>query len=58
MELPEDDFILLSIVNMKLRDGCPSVEELCSQLGWEYALINGRLNAAGFIYSEEENRYR
>ncbi|MCD8040737.1 MAG: DUF4250 domain-containing protein [Clostridia bacterium] len=57
MELPTDDFILLSVVNMKLRDGCPSPEELCFDVGWEYDLVNARLSAAGYVYNKENNRY-
>ncbi|MCD8372688.1 MAG: DUF4250 domain-containing protein [Clostridia bacterium] len=56
MELPEDDFILLSVINMKLRDGCPSLEELCFESGWEYASVTARLKSAGYVYSEEKNR--
>lgn len=56
MELPQDDNILVSMVNMKLRDGCPSLEELCYELDWEYAVVTARLSAAGYSYYEDKNR--
>ena len=31
MYMPADNAILLSAVNMKLRDGCESLEELCAE---------------------------
>ena len=33
MSLPSDAFILLSVVNTKLRDYYPSLDALCDDLG-------------------------
>ena len=35
MDMPNDAAMLLSLVNMKLRDGCPSPEELCCEQDWD-----------------------
>ncbi len=56
MDMPQADNILLSVYHMKLRDGCPSLEELCFESGWEYASVTARLDAAGYCYNEEKNR--
>ena len=32
MELPKDDYILLSLINTKLRDCYPSLEALCEDM--------------------------
>ena len=45
--LPKDPVILLSYVNMKLRDGCGGLEELTA-----------RLSAAGFYYDPEQNQFK
>lgn len=49
--------ILLSFVNMKLRDRYPSLDGLCEDLNIEKDLLQEKLGAAGFFYSEEENRF-
>ena len=58
MDMPQDAVMLLSVVNMKLRDGASSPEELCAELGWDCAVLYSRLGAAGFVYDEERNSFR
>lgn len=55
--LPEDPMMLLGVVNMKLRDEYPSLDELCQSMGVDRALLEERLAAAGFEYSERNNRF-
>ena len=57
MQMPQDGAILLSMVNMKLRDGVSSPEELCEQLGWDVSELYKRLGALGCTYDEEKNRF-
>ncbi len=58
MKIPSDPFMLLSIVNMKLRDDGISLDELCATLGIERADLEHRLGEAGFEYMPEVNQFR
>jgi len=55
--LPKDPYILLSLVNMKLRDQYPTLAALCDDLGVSVAEVETPLNAAGFTYDSEHNRF-
>ena len=41
--LPADPMILLSVVNTRLRDTCPTLEELCAQEGIAPEELTARL---------------
>ena len=59
MILPEDPFMLLSFVNMKLRDGdYKSLTELCESLGFPEEDLIKKLKEAGFEYIEKINQFR
>jgi len=58
MKLPEDDFILLSYINTKLRDAYSSLAEFCEDCGAEEGEIISRLGALGYKYDEEENAFK
>lgn len=55
--IPQDPMMLLSFVNMKLRDEFSSLDELCAALGIEREWLTERLATAGFEYSEENNKF-
>ena len=57
MELPNDPMMLLSAVNMYLRDRYNSLDELCADLGIERKELEAKLLQAGFEYSEELNKF-
>ncbi len=57
MELPQDDFILLSMINMKLRDYYDSLDSLCDDMALDRGALVARLSKAGFEYSAEQNRF-
>ena len=57
MELPQDPMMLFSVVNMKLRDNYASLDELCDDMHVNKDELIGRLAAAGFEYSEENNKF-
>ena len=57
MQLPTDPFMLLSAVNMLLRDQYASLEELCESEGVDRASLCQRLATAGFEYSEENHKF-
>lgn len=53
-----DPFILLSQVNMKLRDEYESLDELCAALDYDKDELIDRLAAAGFEYIASQNQFR
>lgn len=50
--------MLLSAVNMKLRDEYPSLDELCRGLDIDREALVAKLAAAGFEYMPEINQFR
>lgn len=57
MALPNDPFMLLSVVNTKLRDIYPSLDALCEDLNEDKEDIISRLGGAGFEYDETLNKF-
>ena len=55
--LPTDPFMLLSYINMKLRDEYASLDELCSSLDIDKEELTKRLATAGFEYDEANNKF-
>lgn len=49
--------MLLSFLNMKLRDFYSSLDELCSDLDLDKDEILKKMADAGFEYSEENNKF-
>lgn len=59
MELPKDPNILVSMINMKLRDGnYDSLSDLCLSLGLDENELKLRLEGAGFSYMPEIRQFR
>ncbi len=56
--LPEDPAILLSFINMKLRDRYPDLDSLCEDLDEDRDAIVSKLEAQGYHYDPETNRFR
>lgn len=56
--LPKDPFMLLSMINMKLRDQYSSIDELCDDMDEDKNAIDKKLEEAGFTYDSETNQYR
>jgi hypothetical protein len=57
-EIQKDTIMLLSMVNMKLRDKYDSLEELCYELDVNEDDLIKELNQAGFEYYPELNQFR
>ncbi len=55
--LPQDPAMLMSLINMKLRDNYSSLEELCEDMDISREELLKRLGDAGFEYSEENRRF-
>ena len=57
MSLPKDSFMLLSVVNTKLRDYYSSLDELCSAENVSRAEVENQLSQAGYNYDENINQF-
>ena len=55
--LPQDPMMLLSLINMKLRDQYPSLETLCDDMNIDQAELTSRLADAGFEYDPNHRRF-
>ena len=56
--LPKDPYMLLSVVNTKLRDEYDSLDELCASTGADKADLTEKLREAGFEYNPEINQFK
>ena len=57
MALPKDPILLLSVINMKLRDFYSSLDALCDDMDEDKNDILERLSAAGYEYNEDLNQF-
>lgn len=58
-KLPQDPAILVSSVNMLLRDEeFDSLESLCYNFNEDVDKLKAHLYDAGFVYSEEQHQFR
>ena len=57
MALPHDPIMLLSMVNLKLRDFYPSLDALCDDLDEDKAALRATLAAAGYGYDPVRNQF-
>ena len=55
--IPKDTVMLLSFINMKLRDFYPSLDELCTDLDLNVNDVSEKLASAGFNYDGKLNRF-
>ncbi len=59
MTLPQDPNMLVSVINMKLRDGnYDSLSDLCLSLGIDEKELTDKLAAAGFTFNSETRQFR
>ena len=57
MDLPKDGAMLLSVVNMKLRDYYPSLAAFCEDAGVSETDLNTRLAVIDYEYDEKSNQF-
>ncbi len=57
MALPGDPILLLSFLNMKLRDFYPSLDALCDDLDEDKAALCAKLSAVGYQYDPHRNQF-
>lgn len=56
-QLPQDKFMLLSVINTKLRDKYPTLDDLCDDLGADREAITQALRSIGYEYDASLNRF-
>ncbi len=56
--LPKDPFMLLSTLNMKLRNQFSDLEKLCLFYQMEVALLSEKMAAIGYAYDLESNQFK
>lgn len=56
--LPQDPAMLLSYVNMKLRDQYASLDDLCDDLDISKEEIAEKLKSIDYIYDFEKNQFK
>ena len=54
---PKDPVILLSFINLKLRDFYPSLDELCAALDMDRAFLEKTLASIEYEYDEASNQF-
>ena len=55
--LPQDPWMLLSVINTKLRDQFPSLAALCEDLDVEAGELLSVLEKIGYHYDEGQNAF-
>ena len=53
----KDPYMLLSIVNMKLRDEAVNLEELCKTYDKDETELKAQLLSIGYVYEPEHNQF-
>ena len=55
--IPNDPVMLLSYINLKLRDFYPSLDAYCEDTSEDKKLILEKLAAIDYHYDEEKNQF-
>lgn len=56
-ECPQDPMMLMSFINMKLRDRYASLDALCDDMHIDRSTLEERLAEAGFEYNPQANKF-
>lgn len=57
MMIPEDPNMLLSYVNLKLRDYYPNLEAMCDDLDISLTETEAKINGIGYVYDRQTNQF-
>ena len=57
MQLPNDPIMLMSVINLKLRDFYSNLDDMCDDMELESKTIEDKLSLIGYKYSEERNQF-
>ena len=53
----KDPYMMLSLLNTKLRDECESFEDLCKTYDLDCEEVISRMDSIGYSYSESLNQF-
>lgn len=56
--IPSDPMMLLSYVNLKLRDEYSSLEEMCDKMDISKSEIEDKLASIGYKYNSSVNQFK
>ncbi len=56
-DLPKDPFMLMSFVNMKLRDCYRTLDELCEDMNVNKEVLTTTLGSIGMEYNPQTNKF-
>lgn len=57
MQLPNDPVMLMSVINLKLRDFYSNLDALCEDMNVDKGELSEKLSSVGFEYDEEHNQF-
>lgn len=55
--LPKDPMMLLSVINLKLRDFYPSLESLCEDMNIDASELKEKLAGIDYEYDAQSNKF-
>lgn len=55
--IPKDPVMLLSFINLKLRDYYSNLERLCEDLNLDITELEEKLHSIDYHYNEERNQF-
>ncbi len=55
--IPQDPIMLLSFVNLKLRDYYQSLDAMCDDMDIDKTEIEEKLKAVGYVYDKQLNKF-
>lgn len=55
--IPKDPVMLLSFVNLKLRDFYPSLDAMCEDLDIDKAELTDKMAGINYAYDSERNQF-
>lgn len=55
--IPNDPVMLLSYVNLKLRDYYKNLDDLCENENIDRQALLDKLSGIGYVYKEENNQF-
>ena len=55
--IPNDPVMLLSYVNLKLRDYYKNLDDLCENEDMDKQALLAKLSGIGYVYKEENNQF-
>lgn len=58
MSIPKDPVILLSFINLKLRDEYTSLDDLCKGLNLDLSELEKKLGLIDYHYDKKTNQFK